>query len=211
MEENGHITPEELKKKPRSTELGHLTPPYCLVPLNFVYNEDGSDVHIFLDDLSHIQYVEYVADNFSRRVQEPVVVFHDKGRRKFRLCPGASPDTPSYGKYCYTRNAMELDNIPVPPVLLWLENGLPHSIMRNAWVLYRQAKEPEIRRQNPNIESEPFFKTITDMWVTEIPEVREYWMRLARKGILHYIKKKQEDHAAQSEAPNEGTTEEPSG
>ncbi|KAJ4309434.1 hypothetical protein N0V84_011503 [Fusarium piperis] len=210
----GGISMEDMAKHPRSTAAGFLSPPYVDVPINFVYQKDRSEVHIFLNDLSHLQYLNYVADNFSRRVAQPVVVFHDKARRKFRLCPmppGAPYDTSTYGRFCFVRDATRLDNVPVPPVLLTLENGLPHSVVKNAWILYRKEKEPEVRRQNPGLLGERLCQTITRMWFDEAPEVRKHWELLAQRALIHYIRKKQELHATNNEASNGSMTDEPSG
>ncbi|EEU47579.1 uncharacterized protein NECHADRAFT_19608, partial [Fusarium vanettenii 77-13-4] len=150
----------------------------------FVYQKDRSDVHMFLNDLSHPQYLCYVADNFSRRVEQPVMVFHDKARRKFRLCPvspGVSSDTDTdtstYGRFCFTR----ADCVPVPSVLLTLDNGLTHSLSKNAWILYRKTKEPDIRRQRPEISHVQLCEAITQMWFNETPEVRERWKLMAQR------------------------------
>lgn len=59
-----NISMEDMAKHPRCTAEGFLSPPYLDVPLSFVYQKDRSDVHIFLNDLSHPQYLCYVADNF---------------------------------------------------------------------------------------------------------------------------------------------------
>ncbi|UPK91821.1 hypothetical protein LCI18_002756 [Fusarium solani-melongenae] len=182
---------EEMARHPRCTAEGFLSPPYLDVPLSFVYRKDRSDVHIFLNDLSHPQYVCYVADNFSRRVEQPVMVFHDKARRKFRLCPmppGVSSDTSTYGRFCFAR----VDNVPVPSVLLTLDNGLAHSLSNNAWILYRKAKELDIRNQHPEISHVQLCETITDMWFNETPEVREGWKLMAQRALDYYIEKRLE-------------------
>lgn len=200
---------EDMAKHPRCIAEGFLSPPYLDVPLSFVYQKDRSDVHIFLNDLSNLQYLCYVADNFSRRVEQPVMVFHDKARRKFRLCPvspGASPDTSTYGRFCLTRDATQVDNVPVPPVLLTLDNGLPHSVSKNAWILYRKTKEPDIRRQHPEISHGQLCDAITEMWFNETDQVRDNWKLMAQRALVHYIEKKQE--AANNEASNASASEE---
>ncbi|KAI8681839.1 HMG box domain-containing protein [Fusarium keratoplasticum] len=210
-----NISMEEMAKHPRCTVEGFLSPPYLDVPLSFVYQKDRSDVHIFLNDLSHPQYLCYVADNFRhvnfRRVEQPVMVFHDKARRKFRLCPmppGVSSDTSTYGRFCFARDATGVDNVPVPSVLLTLDNGLTHSLSKNAWILYRKTKEPDIRRQRPEISHVQLCEAITQMWLSEAPEVRERWKLMAQRALVHYIEKRQE--AANNEASSGSMGEEPS-
>ncbi|KAL6361294.1 hypothetical protein LRP88_04761 [Fusarium phalaenopsidis] len=194
-----NISMEEMAKHPRCTAEGFLSPPYLDVPLSFVYQKDRSDVHIFLNDLSHPQYL--------RRVEQSVMVFHDKARRKFRLCPmppGVSSDTSTYGRFYATG----VDNVPVPSVLLTLDNGLAHSLSKNAWILYRKTKEPDIRRQRPEISHVQLCEAITQMWFSETPEVRERWKLMAQRALVHYIEKRQE--AANNEASNGSMEEEPS-
>lgn len=121
-------------------------------------------------------------------------------------------------------DATGVDNVPVPSVLLTLDNGLTHSLSKNAWILYRKTKEPDIRRQRPEISHVQLCKqhfheyaslsnvctgeAITQMWFSEAPEVRERWKLMAQRALVHYIEKRQE--AANNEASSGSMEEEPS-
>uniref|UniRef100_A0A8H7N1H2 Uncharacterized protein n=1 Tax=Bionectria ochroleuca TaxID=29856 RepID=A0A8H7N1H2_BIOOC len=59
--------------------------------VTYVTNEALGDVHVFVPDGYDIDFVRDIAENFSGRVQEPVIVYHDEIRRKFRLCPAPAP------------------------------------------------------------------------------------------------------------------------
>lgn len=48
-------------------------------------------------------------DHCSRRVQQPVKVFHDEARKKYRLCPipkDIFANTSTFGRYCFARGML---------------------------------------------------------------------------------------------------------
>ncbi|KAK4080555.1 transcriptional regulator family: HMG [Trichoderma harzianum] len=73
------------------------------IPMTFVRCESQGDVHVFIPEAFDLDLVTTVAENFSsRKVQQPVRVFHDEILQKFRLCPipeGSTVDTSSYGVF----------------------------------------------------------------------------------------------------------------
>ncbi|KAF4425202.1 mating type 1-1-3 protein [Fusarium austroafricanum] len=178
--------------------LGVLMPPEAEVPLIFVYSRTQADVHIFVPENASMTFTNHVADNFSRRVQQPVRVFHDKERGKYRLCPipeDSCPDTSTYGRFCFTRgmarpntidgcrsNAYEDQSTPVKvsnvdPTVGEAGHRIPRP--RNCWLLYRQAKSQEITTRNEGITASELSSIISRMWDEETPETQAYWHRLA--------------------------------
>ncbi|KAK1252602.1 hypothetical protein MKX08_003789 [Trichoderma sp. CBMAI-0020] len=72
------------------------------IPITFVRCEAQQNVHVFIPEAFDLHLVTTVAENFSRKVQQPVRVYHDETLRKFRLCPfpeGSTGNTATYGAF----------------------------------------------------------------------------------------------------------------
>ncbi|KAF5019277.1 hypothetical protein F66182_8730 [Fusarium sp. NRRL 66182] len=161
--------------------MGVRMPPEAEVPFTFVYSQLESDVHVFLPENASMRLIHHVADNLSRRVQQPVKVFHDKERRKYRLCPipmDISPDTSTYGRFCFTRDWSTPVRVSVIDPTVG-EGGRRIPRPRNRWILYRQAKSQEITNRNKGLTPSELSSIIGRMWDSETPEVQAYWQRLA--------------------------------
>nr|AYD41911.1 mating type protein 1-1-3 [Fusarium anguioides] len=161
--------------------MGVRMPPEAEVPLTFVYSRAQADIHIFVPENASLRFTNYVADNFSRRVQQPVRVFHDKERGKYRLCPipeESCPDTSSYGRFCFTRDQSAPVKVTDEDQTVG-ENGRRIPRPRNCWLLYRQAKSQEITTRNEGITASELSSIIGRMWDEETPETQAYWHRLA--------------------------------
>ncbi|KAF4985087.1 hypothetical protein FDECE_16832, partial [Fusarium decemcellulare] len=165
------------------TDLGFLVPPKFEVPIIFLFSDAQKDVHILIPETSELPYVQYVADNFSARVRQPVKVFHDADRKKYRLCPipeGISPNTSSFGRFCFTRDNGAVQGFErSQAVEAEYERRIPRP--RNSWILYRQAKSQEVASQNPGMPTTSISKIISDMWKSENPEVKAYWQQMAER------------------------------
>ncbi|KAH7185334.1 high mobility group box domain-containing protein [Fusarium flagelliforme] len=161
--------------------LGVRTPPEAEVPITFVYSQSQNDIHAFLPEDASMRFVNHVADNLSRRVQQPVKVFHDEARRKYRLCPiprDIFANTSTYGRYCFSRDQSTPAKVSTKDSTVG-EEGQRIPRPRNRWMLYRQAKSLQIIAQNEGLTAGELSRIISTMWDNETPETQAYWHRLA--------------------------------
>ncbi|KAF5000881.1 hypothetical protein FGRMN_1490 [Fusarium graminum] len=173
--------PETLEDHLLTGPLGVRMAPEAEVPITVLYSQSQGDIHIFLPENTTMNLVNYVANKFSRRVEQPVKVFHDEGRKKYRLCPipeGIAPDMSTYGRYCFTRVS---ENNPVVG-----ENGerIPHP--RSCFDLYRQAKSPEIIGANEGITASELSSVLGRSWDGETGDVHAYWENLAAEEARNH-------------------------
>ncbi|KAF4966027.1 hypothetical protein FSARC_6227 [Fusarium sarcochroum] len=166
-----------------SGPMGVRMPPEAEVLFTFVYSQAQSDIHAFLPDTMKISLVLHIADNFSRRVEQPVKVFHDEQRSKYRLCPipmDIAPDTSTYGRFCFTRDKSTPVKVSAEDPTVG-EGGRRIPRPRNCWILYRQAKSQEITNRNEGITAPELSAIIARMWDNEPPVVQVYWQKLAER------------------------------
>ncbi|VUC36960.1 unnamed protein product [Clonostachys rosea] len=177
-------------------QFGTPQPDYAVT---YVTDEAQGDVHVFVPDGYDIDFVRDIAQNFSRRVQEPVIVYHDEIRRKFRLCPAPTPHPFShdYGIHVFSCD-MTIPLPAPPPPALGAEAGpslgepaggqQPNEprIPRppNSWILYRQAKSRELSGaagRYAGMTASELSTVISQMWHQAPPDEREYWQERARE------------------------------
>ncbi|EWG39786.1 hypothetical protein FVEG_02489 [Fusarium verticillioides 7600] len=176
------------KGRLREGPLGVLMPPEAEVPITMVYSQSQADIHIFLPENASLTLINHVTDNFSRRVQQPVRVFHDKARSKYRLCPipeDVSPDTSTYGRYCFTRDQSTPVKVSEEDPTVG-EGGCRIPRPRNCWLLYRQSKSQEITRSVEGITASELSRVIGRMWDEETPEIQAYWYNMAMEEEFNH-------------------------
>ncbi|KAM0249600.1 hypothetical protein ACHAP5_002726 [Fusarium lateritium] len=168
---------------PREGPLGVRMAPEAEVPITMVYSQSQGDIHIFLPENTTMELINHVADNFSRRVQQPVKVFHDEQRKKYRLCPlpdYIAPDMSTWGRYCFTRDRSTPVRVSAKdPTIGENEQRIPP--IRDVWTIYRQAKLPEIVSENPELTTNELSSILGASWNKETREVRDFWQNLAEK------------------------------
>jgi hypothetical protein len=123
---------------------------------------------------------------YSRRVQQPVRVFHDKARSKYRLCPipeDVSPDTSTYGRFCFTRGMVHRNHFEWYRSDTFIDQSTPVKVSdedptvgeggcriprpRNCWLLYRQSKSQEITKKVEGITASELCRYIVlESWTT---------------------------------------------
>ncbi|EKJ71585.1 hypothetical protein NXS19_005720 [Fusarium pseudograminearum] len=161
--------------------LGVFMPPEAEVPITIVYSQSQDDVHVFVPETTSMTMVNYVADNFSRRVQQPVKVFHDEARKKYRLCPipkDIFANISTFGRYCFTRDQSTPVTVSASDPTIG-EGGKRIPRPRNSWMLYRQAKSQQIIAQHEGLTAGELSTIISNMWNSETPETQAYWRKLA--------------------------------
>nr|AAC71053.1 mating type protein MAT-1-3 [Fusarium fujikuroi] len=125
------------------------------------------------------------ANYYSRRVQQPVRVFHDKARSKYRLCP--IPEDESCEWYCSDILIDQSTPVKVseedPTVG---EGGCRIPRPRNCWLLYRQSKSQEITRSVEGITASELSRVIGRMWDEETPEIQAYWYNMAMEEEFNH-------------------------
>ncbi|KAL6917537.1 hypothetical protein ACHAPO_000646 [Fusarium lateritium] len=168
--------------------LGVFMPPEAEVPITMVYSRSQADIHVFVPETASMTLVNRVADNLSRRVQQPVKVFHDEARKKYRLCPVPKDifaDTSTYGRYCFTRDRSTPAKVSEEDPAV-SEGGQRIPRPRNSWMLYRQAKSQQIIAEHEGLTAGELSRIISTMWNRETPETQAYWQRLAeQEGADH--------------------------
>nr|AEP03812.1 mating type protein MAT1-1-3 [Fusarium subglutinans]QFP39745.1 mating type protein 1-1-3 [Fusarium sp.] len=180
--------PGTSKGRLREGPLGVLMPPEAEVPITMVYSQSQADIHIFLPENASLTLINHVADKFSRRVQQPVRVFHDKARSKYRLCPipeDVSPDTSTYGRHCFTRDQSTPVKVSEDDPTVG-EGGCRIPRPRNCWLLYRQSKSQEIIGSVEGITASELSRVIGKMWDEETPEIQAYWYNMAEKEEVNH-------------------------
>ncbi|PHH90959.1 hypothetical protein CDD83_2087 [Cordyceps sp. RAO-2017] len=153
--------------------------------MTFVTSETQGTVHVFVPDIFDRSVVEGIAQNFSRRVQQPVKVFHDEWRQKYRLCPlpsGVKADILTYGTFYYECDLSE----PKPaasPSKDETSGGKTAHIPRprNSWILYRQYKAAQIQQQYPGITASELSTMISRSWKAASKEQKKFWQQKARE------------------------------
>nr|QFP39778.1 mating type protein 1-1-3 [Fusarium miscanthi] len=179
------------KGRLREGPLGVLMPPEAEVPITMVYSQSQADIHLFLPENASLMLINHVADKFSCRVQQPVRVFHDKARSKYRLCPipeDVSPDTSTYGRFCFTRDQSTPVKVSDGDPTIG-EGGCRIPRPRNCWLLYRQSKSQEITRNVEGITASELSRVIGRMWDEETPEIQAYWYDMAEKEEFNHKQK----------------------
>ncbi|KAK7416209.1 hypothetical protein QQZ08_012087 [Neonectria magnoliae] len=160
------------------------------IPFVFVTSPEHGECHVFVPETFDVRYVYgVVAFNFSKLIGQPVKVYHDANRKKYRLAPlgfDVLVDAQYLGRYCFTLDhaammraaeqepkagdigpdATITGRIPRPP---------------NSWILYRTSKSQEVANQNPGITAAQISTVVSSMWKNEAPEVKAYWQGLAEE------------------------------
>ncbi|KAK5998932.1 Mating-type M-specific polypeptide Mc [Cladobotryum mycophilum] len=150
------------------------TPPD--IPMTFVRSEDQKDVHVFVPESFSLKLVQTIANNFSRRIQQPVKVFHDTYRQKFRLCPLPEGSTVDVSTYDLSE--------PKPPQGVFTDwNSEDESSKRaprprNRWILYRQHHSKALREEYPGITASELSKVISAMWKNEDETGKQFWLEM---------------------------------
>ncbi|KAL6830117.1 MAT1-1-3 [Trichoderma camerunense] len=141
------------------------------VPMTFVRCESQGDVHVFIPEAFDLDLVTTVAENFSRKVQQPVRVFHDEILQKFRLCPipeGSTVDTSSYGVFHFLCDKSE-------PKL-----NLPSNDQHEA---------KRIPRPRNSITASELSTLISAKWKSEPPHEKKFWNDLAEQEKRNHKQK----------------------
>ncbi|KAF4512727.1 hypothetical protein G6O67_000072 [Ophiocordyceps sinensis] len=146
--------------------------------VTFVASETEGNVHVFLSDTLEMGLVETIAMNFSRRVQQPVKVFHDNWREKYRLCPllpGVQANNITYGSLCFECDLdMSEPNVPETKMA-----RIPRP--RNKWILYRQYQAAIIRQDLGKITASEMSTMIANMWRQESKAEKAVWKQKAEE------------------------------
>ncbi|KAL6893408.1 MAT1-1-3 [Trichoderma evansii] len=162
------------------------------VPITFVRCEAQQNVHVFIPEAFDLDLVTTVAENFSRKVQQPVRVYHDETFRKFRLCPfpeGSTGNTATYGIFQFlcdktepkiTAKSIPRDNGREP-------NRIPRP--RNSWILYRQYFSGEFIKTYPGITASELSTLIAAKWKNEPTHEKNYWHCLAEQEERNHKQK----------------------
>ncbi|KAG6004703.1 hypothetical protein E4U21_000858 [Claviceps maximensis] len=154
-------------------------------PVTFVTSEVQGNVHVFVPETFHRSLVEMIANNFSRSVQQPVSVFHDSYRQKFRVCPlpfGAVVDTTSYGTLFFSCDVSNVKDSPAETSVVEPEDSVSHIPRpRNSWILYRQYKSRELRKDHSGITASELSTMISCLWKNETDEEKAFWQRMAQE------------------------------
>ncbi|KAM4064852.1 HMG (high mobility group) box domain-containing protein [Hirsutella rhossiliensis] len=128
--------------------------------------------------------VETIANNFSRRVQQPVKVFHDDWREKYRLCPlplGVQANDITYGSLCFECDSSE----PLPEmnskddVVDGKTGHIPRP--RNKWILYRQYHAAIIKKEIGLITASEISTMISNMWRQASEAEKAIWQQKAEE------------------------------
>ncbi|PHH64046.1 hypothetical protein CDD81_5039 [Ophiocordyceps australis] len=145
------------------------------------------EVQAFVPASFDLEVVKKIAANFSRRVREPVKVFYDDKRHKYRLCPlpdGHQRNISSYGIYCFE---VDVEASQSPPAHEQATFGGSKSHIprpRNSWILYRQHKYAEIKDQYPGLTAPALSTIIASMWRNESTDDKAYIAKRApTKGL----------------------------
>nr|BAE93600.1 MAT1-1-3 [Tolypocladium inflatum] len=154
-------------------------------PVTFVTSEIQGNVHVFLPDTYEMVIVEAIAQNFSRRVQQPVKVFHDDWRQKYRLCPlppGAQAITSTYGPCRFECDMSEPKVAETQATPAASDNSRAHIPRpRNCWILYRQHKSEEYKEKFDNISASELSSAISRDWKAEPDSEKEIWRQKAQE------------------------------
>ncbi|KAL7917741.1 MAT1-1-3 [Trichoderma austrokoningii] len=153
------------------------------VPMTFVLCEAQQNVHVFIPEAFDLDLVTMVAENFSRKVQQPVRVYHDETFRKFRLCPfpeGFTGNTATYGAFQFLCDKTE-------PKVTTEPNRIPRP--RNSWILYRQYFSGEFIKIYPGITASELSTLIASKWKDEPAHEKNYWRCLAEQEERNHKKK----------------------
>nr|QDH06185.1 mating type A-1-3 HMG1/2 [Epichloe sp.]QDH06189.1 mating type A-1-3 HMG1/2 [Epichloe sp.]QDH06203.1 mating type A-1-3 HMG1/2 [Epichloe coenophiala]QDH06209.1 mating type A-1-3 HMG1/2 [Epichloe coenophiala]QDH83280.1 mating type A-1-3 HMG1/2 [Epichloe sp.] len=154
-------------------------------PVTFVTSEVQGNVHVFVPETFHGNLVEVLAKNFSRLVQQPVSVFHDTYRQKFRICPlpfGAMVDTTKYGTPFFSCDLSDPKDVPADTSVVESEDTSSHIPRpRNSWILYRQFKSRELRKDHSGITASELSTMISSLWKNETDEEKAFWQKMAQE------------------------------
>ncbi|KAL6836225.1 MAT1-1-3 [Trichoderma sp. SZMC 28015] len=159
------------------------------VPMTFVRCESQGDVHVFIPEAFDLDLVTTVAENFSRKVQQPVRVFHDEILQKFRLCPipeGSTVDTSSYGVFHFLCDKSE-PKLNLPSNDQHEAKRIPRP--RNSWILYRQFFSAEFTKCYPGITASELSTLISAKWKSEPPHEKKFWNDLAEQEKRNHKQK----------------------
>ncbi|KAH0497178.1 hypothetical protein TgHK011_004507 [Trichoderma gracile] len=159
------------------------------IPMTFVRCETQKNLHVFIPEAFDLDLVTTVAENFSRKVQQPVRVFHDEALQKFRLCPvpeGGTVNTSDYGVFYFLCDKSD----PKPSVSEKKEreaNRVPRP--RNSWILYRQYYSAEFTKTYPGITASELSTLISTKWKAEPPHEKRFWNDLAEQEKRNHREK----------------------
>nr|AST15017.1 mat1-1-3 [Trichoderma spinulosum]AST15026.1 mat1-1-3 [Trichoderma spinulosum] len=156
------------------------------VSMTFVRCEEQKNVHVFIPEAFDLDLVTTIAENFSRKVQQPVRVFHDEVLQKFRLCPipeGSTVNTSSYGVFYFLCDKTE-PRSEISGNDECETNRI--SRPRNSWILYRQFFAGEFARCYPGITASELSTLISTKWKSELPHEKKFWHDLAEQEKLNH-------------------------
>ncbi|KYK59756.1 MAT1-1-3 [Drechmeria coniospora] len=135
-----------------------------------------------------MEVIRHAAQNFSRRVQQPVKVFHDGFREKYRMCPvpaGNNANLDSYGLCCFDCD-MSDPKFPesrpnTAPSNISDGGGIRIPRPRNSWILYRQHKSNQLKKDFPGMTASELSTVISSLWKSESTTEKAIWQRRARE------------------------------
>nr|CAQ42991.1 mating type protein [Hapsidospora chrysogena] len=155
-------------------------------PITFVKSNSQRDIHVFVPETFEWVFVEEIARNFSRQIQQQVKVYHEITNNKFRLCPmpdEATVDSSGYGLLLFTCD----ETMPKAPGTI-VDNSASTDqegkhIPRppNSWILFRQAKSKELINEYPRATASELSTIISKMWREASPEERQFWYDRAKE------------------------------
>ncbi|KEY65855.1 hypothetical protein S7711_05861 [Stachybotrys chartarum IBT 7711] len=144
------------------------------VPVSFVVSKGENDLIVLVPHDYDLGLVARIAKRFSERIEQPVSVFHDSFREKFRLYPfppGTEKllDITLLGIFCFSidgTSTSTADHIPRP---------------RNSWILFRQEKSKALKAEHQGITASELSSICSEMWKSLTHDEKAEWQAKAQE------------------------------
>ncbi|OAQ94422.1 HMG (high mobility group) box domain-containing protein [Purpureocillium lilacinum] len=152
--------------------------------MTFVYSD--TDIHVLVSNTLHKRTVRHIAENFSRRMNEPVIVFLDAIHQKYRLVTwgeGCTLDPENMGAFVLHCDMSEREATQPAPTATpspTKEERIPRPC--NSWILYRGHHAVQLKIQNPRFTAAQLSTRISTMWKAEPASEKAIWQQKAKEA-----------------------------
>ncbi|KJK95428.1 hypothetical protein H633G_00719 [Metarhizium anisopliae BRIP 53284] len=160
-------------------------------PVTFVTSEIQGNVHIFIPETFHRNLVEVIASNFRYKNSYFLLRFSilkkTAGECSSQYLCSMTPIDRSFESARFpqglllTRPITEYYFSHVAKAAQPEDSSSHIPRPRNSWILYRQFKSRELRKDHPGITASELSTLISNLWKNESDDEKAFWQRMAQE------------------------------
>ncbi|KJK75532.1 hypothetical protein H634G_08896 [Metarhizium anisopliae BRIP 53293] len=155
-------------------------------PVTFVTSEIQGNVHIFIPETFHRNLVEVIASNFRYKNSYFLLRFSilkkTAGECSSQYLCSMTPIDRSFESARFPQDSSGPKELKTQAKAAQPEDSSSHIPRpRNSWILYRQFKSRELRKDHPGITASELSTLISNLWKNESDDEKAFWQRMAQE------------------------------